>query len=55
MREREGRIVGHKQLTRRRWAALMIAAKHGHNEMVQLLADLGADVNKAENEGRTGA
>ena len=33
----------------------MSAALFGHKDTVQLLADLGADVNKADNEGYTGA
>ena len=33
----------------------MRAAEHGHKDTVQLLADLGADVNKADNDGLTGA
>ena len=33
----------------------MMAAQEGHTGIVQLLVDLGADVNKADNIGGTGA
>ena len=33
----------------------MFAARYGHKDIVQLVVDLGADVNKGDNYGRTGA
>ena len=33
----------------------MYAAMNGYKDIVQLLADLGADVNKEDNDGDTGA
>ena len=33
----------------------MRAAEYGHKDTVQLLVDLGADVNSATNTGDTGA
>ena len=45
---------GGKQLTLRRWAALMEAALDGHKDTVQLLVQLGADVNAMNNDGETG-
>ena len=33
----------------------MLAAFNGHKDIVQLLADISADVNKVDNNGATGA
>ena len=33
--------------------ALYVAAGHGHEAAVRLLIDLGADVNKVEDNGKT--
>ena len=33
----------------------MLAALNGHKDIVQMLVDLGADVNKVRSNGATGA
>ena len=50
-----GAVRGRKQLTLSRWAALMVAGGNGRNDIVQLLAGLGADVTKPDKNGVTGA